>query len=307
MPRDERRRQAAEERLLRAWRDDRGYVLTLATRMLGDPAAADDVVQVAYSRLALADIDTIDNVRAWLVVVVRRLCLDRVRSAHARHETVTGDDFTDVDQPTLASAVVDPADRITLDDEVQAALSVVLDRLTPAERTVFVLHDVFGYPFDDVASLVGRTPAACRQLASRARASIHADRPLRRASYDDEQRRLLSERFAAACAGGDLDALMALLDPNVAGGAVLVTDGGTIGQTLGRSRGRPIVARRLLTFIGPDSGAVLVPVALTHHAGLAVIYEDELAGIIRLEERDGRITHVDTFALRLPPQPLPHP
>lgn len=307
MSRDARRQQAADERLLRAWSDDRSYVLSLATRMLGDAAAADDVVQVAFSRLAAADLDAIDNVRGWLVVVVRRLCLDRVRSAHARRETTVGAELADDDRPALSQAAVDPADRITLDDEVQLALSVVLDRLTPAERTVFVLHDVFGYPFDEVASLVGRTPAACRQLASRARTSIHADRPVRRSSHDDEQRRLLAERFAAACAGGDLDALMAMLDPDVAGGAILVTDGGTRGRPLGRSHGRPVVARRILTFVGPDSGVVLVPVSLEYHAGLAVIYEDELAGIIRLEERDGRITHVDTFALRLPPQPLPHP
>src|SRR5690606_16803167 len=157
-----------DDRFARAWLDDRRYVLTLATRMLGDATAADDVVQEAYSRLAQADLDAIDNVRAWLVVVVRRLCLDRLRSAHARRETAAGTAFTDDVHPASAPAAADPADRVPLDDEVQLALAVVLDRLTPAERAVVVLHDVFGYPFDAVAGIVGRTPAACRQLASRA-------------------------------------------------------------------------------------------------------------------------------------------
>src|SRR5690606_17603095 len=118
-----------DDRFARAWLDDRRYVLTLATRMLGDATAADDVVQEAYSRLAQADLDAIDNVRAWLVVVVRRLCLDRLRSAHARRETAAGTAFTDDDHPANAPAAVDPADRVTLDDEVQLALAVVLDRL----------------------------------------------------------------------------------------------------------------------------------------------------------------------------------
>ena len=124
------------------------------------------MVQEAFARLAGASIDDIDNVRGWLVVVTRRLCLDRLGSADARRTTATAE------PPEMAHQGVDPADRLSLDDEVRRALAVVVDRLSPAERTSFILHDIFGFPFDALAELVGRTPAACRQSARRARLAI---------------------------------------------------------------------------------------------------------------------------------------
>ena len=151
-----------------AWQTDRGYLFAIAAGMLGRPAEAEDVVQDAFARLAAAAIDDIDDVRGWLVVVTRRLCLDRLRSAETRRTTVTPE------LPEVIQEGVDPVDRLTLDDEVRRALAVVVDRLSPAERTSFILHDIFGFPFDAVAELVGRTPAACRQLARRARLSIRS-------------------------------------------------------------------------------------------------------------------------------------
>jgi len=138
------------------WRADRGRMIALARRMLGDSAEAEDVVQEAFGRLARVDLDEIDDVQGWLAVVVRRLCLDRIRSARFRHESVTLSSLPDgviVLPPELAA---DPADRITLDDQVQVALAVLLDRLSPAERTAFVLHDIFGFPYAAVGEIVGR-------------------------------------------------------------------------------------------------------------------------------------------------------
>src|SRR5690349_12126028 len=186
-----------------------------ATRMLGDAAAAEDVVQEAFRRLHGTPLDEIDDIGGWLAVVVRRLCLTRMRVAYVRHE-VTG-----VDAPELFNG--DPLDRVTLDDEVQAALALVLDALTPAERTAFVLHDVFGFPFDAVAVIVGRTPAAVRQLASRARRAIRRDDlPSSAPRADSPEHDVVVERFIAACAGGDIGALVAVLDPDVDGHAELL-------------------------------------------------------------------------------------
>ena len=123
------------------------------------------MVQEAFARLA-ASPDVIEDVRGWLVVVTRRLCLDRLDLAESRADTATAE------PPEAPRGSPDPADRMVLHDEVRQAFSVVLGRLSPAERTSFILHDIFGFPFDAVAGLVGRTPAACRQLARRARLSV---------------------------------------------------------------------------------------------------------------------------------------
>src|SRR5689334_19911499 len=152
-----------------AWRTYRPRLVAQAARTLHDHAAAEDVVQEAFRRLSAVPVDEIADTGGWLSVVVRRLCLNRLHSAFARHEGPVGATFA------LDIAEADPADRVTLDDEVQLALAVVLDRLTPPERTAFVLHDVFGFPFGAVGAIVGRTPVACRQLASRARRSIRAE------------------------------------------------------------------------------------------------------------------------------------
>jgi RNA polymerase sigma-70 factor (ECF subfamily) len=151
-----------------AWRDNRRYLLDVAYRMLGSISEAEDIVQDAFARLVRADRGEIDDIRGWLVVVVSRLCLDQLRSARSQRETYVG--------PWLPEPLIqppgeafDPAERVTLDDSVRMALLVVLERLTPAERAAFVLHDLFRFSFEDVARIVGRSAEACRQLASRAR------------------------------------------------------------------------------------------------------------------------------------------
>ena len=183
----------------KAWRTYRPRLVAQAARTLRDDDAAEDVVQEAFRRLSSMPLDEIEDIGGWLSVVVRRLCLNRLRAAFARHEASTDGMFA------TAVAGIDPADRVTLDDEVQLALAVVLDRLTPPERTAFVLHDVFGFPFDAVGAIVGRTPAACRQLASRARRSIRVEPgPGAPARVDPERHREVVERFIAACTGGDI-------------------------------------------------------------------------------------------------------
>jgi RNA polymerase sigma-70 factor, ECF subfamily len=143
-----------DARVRAAWEADRSYLLAIAIGMVGRPAEAEEVVQEAFARLVAASADEIDDVRGWLVVVTRRLCLNRLGSADARRTTPTAA------VPETGQGGTDPADRLTFDDEVRRALAVVIDRLSPAERTSFILHDVFGFPFDAIAELVGRTPAA---------------------------------------------------------------------------------------------------------------------------------------------------
>ena len=193
-----------------AWRSHSSYLLRVANRLLGDAAAAEDTVQEAFARLARADVAAIDDVRGWLAVVVRRLSIDRLRSAYVRHETAVevlpGDDVPG------AGLAPNPSDRVTLDDEVQLALSVVLDELKPPERTAFVLHDVFAVPFGEIGSLVGRSPAAVRQLASRARRAVQGKAPV--PGRDRTRDRAVVTAFLAAAHSGDLDTLLVLLDPN---------------------------------------------------------------------------------------------
>ncbi|MCU1390378.1 MAG: polymerase subunit sigma [Ilumatobacteraceae bacterium] len=296
------------------WADDRAYVYGMAFRMLGQHAEAEDVVQEAFGRLAQVPLAELDDPRGWLVVVMRRLCLDRLRSAHARRESASGADPTATTVAAVslnALAPADPADRVTLDDQVQRALAVVLDRLTPAERTSFVLHDVFGFSFDGIAEIVGRTPAACRQLASRARRTVREGAaPSRRAAPDAaDEHRVLTERFIAACAGGDLSDLMEVLDPEIVGVATLIGDGRRGFQRL---QGRPVVARRLLAILGPETKRVLVPVPVEGSIGFVVLDAGRPAALLVLGESGGLIDHIETFVngltrWRTNPGPNPSP
>src|SRR5258708_4926420 len=169
-----------------AWRDHGRHVVDVAYRLLGSVTEAEDMVQEAFARLVRADQQSIDDVRGWLVVVVTRLCLDLLRSARVRRETYVGPWFP---EPVAhaASEAPDPADIVTLDESVRMALLIVLERLSPAERVVFVLHDVFEYTFEEIAPMVDRTPAACRQLASRARRRIGAEEEKVPPPLDPEQ------------------------------------------------------------------------------------------------------------------------
>jgi RNA polymerase sigma-70 factor (ECF subfamily) len=198
------------ERFLQA----RPRLLRLAYSELGDVGEAEDVVQEAWLRLERADADAIENLDGWLTTVVARLALDRLQSARSRRETYVGPWLP---EPHTSE---DPADRVTLDESVSYALLTVLEQLSPAERTAFVLHDVFDLPFGDVAEIVGRTPEAVRQLASRARRHIKRESPRFAASRDEHDSAVRA--FAQAVAEGNLEGLVTVLDPEV----LWTSDGG---------------------------------------------------------------------------------
>lgn len=273
------------DRIATAWDQDRGYLLATASRILADVTEAEDVVQDAFARLAVQRVEEIDDLRAWLIVVVRRLALDRLGSAHHRRSVPTAD------EPGVPGAhAPDPADRVTLDDDVRRAFGIVLDQLSPAERTSFLLHDVFGFPFDAVADLVGRTPAACRQLASRARRSIRAG-DARPPTTLDPEARAVAERFAAACAGGDLDALLRVLDPGVSGWATV--NGRRVGLTEGSDR----VAERALAFLGPRRGADLLVLPLDGGFAILSSRRAQPKAVVRLDIAGGRIHRMHAILL----------
>src|SRR6201999_1681340 len=202
-----------------AGRSHRPYLVNLAYQMLGDVGEAEDVAQEAFLRLSRADASQIDDVRAWLTVVAGRLCLDQMRSARARHEQPDASGGFEV----VPSRDADPADRVTLDDEVRTALMEVLRRLSPGERVAFVLHDVFAMPFDAIAETVGRPEGTCRQLARRARAKFAAAQP-KLTDITTAEHHLVTEKFIAACAGGDVAALTSVLDPTVWGSGTILAD-----------------------------------------------------------------------------------
>jgi RNA polymerase sigma-70 factor (ECF subfamily) len=274
-------------RLGRAWRDHHRHLLDVAFRVLGSISEAEDVVQEAYARLLKANLDEIDDVKGWLVVVVSRLSFDQLRSARWRRQSATA--APPEDRPTQqASLPTDPADRVTLDDEVRMALHVILARLTPAERTAYVLHDVFKYSFDDIAGIVGRSPAACRQLAARARQRIHADSGAARFTVESNDQPRVTEAFIAASATGDLDGLLTILDPDVAGQADL---GGTVGL-LPPLVGRDVVARGILRYLGPDSSTTLLSLPVGEEPTVIALRDGRVFGTFTLTLRAGRVHHI---------------
>jgi RNA polymerase sigma-70 factor, ECF subfamily len=209
---DGRRRPASPERTAAEFDRLRPYLLRVAYSHLGSLSEAEDLVQEAWLRLARADRAEIRDLRAWLTTVISRLAIDALTSARARRERYVG--------PWLPEPLVqdgqdgsDPAVRTDLDEDVSLAMLVVLESLSPAERSAFLLHDVFGYSFEEVARIVDRTPGATRKLAGRARAAVEARRP-RYPAPADEQREII-KAFFDAVKEGDLASLVALLDPSV--------------------------------------------------------------------------------------------
>src|SRR5438105_4209149 len=184
------------------WRAHHRHLLNVAYRMLGSVSDAEDAVQEAFTRLLHTDSDAIDDMRAWLVVVVSRICLDQLRSARVRRETYVGPWFPEPVIP--AGDQLAPDERVTLDDTVRMALLLVLERLTPAERVAFVLHDVFEYSFEDIARIMDRSAVACRQLASRARRHVHNDGATLRSTVDPGEARRVTERFIKAASTGNV-------------------------------------------------------------------------------------------------------
>jgi RNA polymerase sigma-70 factor (ECF subfamily) len=289
--RGEAPRQDNDERLADLWREHRPLLINVAYRMLGSISDAEDVVQEAFARLLLADLKGIDDVRGWLVVVVTRLCLDQLRSARARHEAYVG--------PWLPEPLIElpgeepyPADRVTLDDSVRIALLVVLERLSPAERAAFVLHDVFGFPFEAVGTIVGRSPAACRQLASRARRHIEAETSPARFQVDPEVLHRVTERFIGAASSGDLDALLDVLDPDVTG---WTDTGGLGGAPRVAVAGSLRVAKTLLAFLRSWK-VILAPMEVNGEPGAIAYAGGEVIAVLAFETRDGLITRIHGIA-----------
>jgi len=280
-----------DDRLAAIWDEHRRYVLDVAYRMLGSITDAEDVVQETFARLLAADLDTIEDVRGWLVVVATRLCLDKLRSARAKRESYVGPWLPEpVIEP--ADAPIDPAHRITLDDSVRMAMLVVLERLTPAERAAFVLHDVFRFSFDDVARIVGRTTEASRQLASRARKRIAEETGPARFEVDREEVGRIADRFIEASTNGDFRALMDVLDPDVAG---WTDTGGLVGAPRAAVTGREQVASRFLRFLEAFR-ARLAPMRVNGEPGVLVFQEDRLLAVIAFETREGLITRIHSIA-----------
>jgi RNA polymerase sigma-70 factor (ECF subfamily) len=273
-----------DDAISRVWRAHRPYLVDLAFRMLGDIGTAEDVVQEAFLRLLQQPAGDINDERGWLIVVTSRLCIDHIRSARSHREYP--EDIAARGYREPGPSAVDPADRVTLDDEVRLALLVVLEHLTPAERVVFVLHDVFQLPFDVIAVTVGRPSPACRQLAHRARRKIAESTVAGPATVQPAAHQVVTSKFIAACSTGDLDGLLAVLDPDVSG-EVDAREGLVV---VGAHR----VGRNLLRFWGgPEIVMVSQPVG-AQSAVLAFV-ECELAGLLALTIDGSRITKVHIF------------
>jgi RNA polymerase sigma factor (sigma-70 family) len=190
---------------------NRPHLRSVAYRMLGSAAEADDAVQEAWLRLARSDTDSIENLGGWLTTVVARVCLDMLRSRGSRREAPL--DAVPLDAGAGREPALDPEQEALVADSVGAALLVVLDSLNPAERLAFVLHDMFAVPFDEIAEIVGHSPAGARQLASRARRRVQGASG--EAGGDVARKREIVGAFLAASRLGDFEALVALLDPDV--------------------------------------------------------------------------------------------
>ena len=270
-----------------AWRQHRPYLVNLAYQMLGDVGDAEDVAQEAFLKLSRADVAEIEDVRAWLTVVAGRLCLDQVRSARVRHER-PGDIGSEVDALNQ-SGRPDPADRVTLDDEVRTALLEVLRRLSPGERVSFVLHDVFGIPFDAIAETVGRPVGTCRQLARRARTKFALAQP-KPGEVSTAEHQLVTEKFVTACANGDVQALAAVLDPTVWGVGTVLADPAPPPQI---NHGPHDVAVNLLRYLGPGATVVSGPAG---QPVLLAFAERRLFAVVVLTIVDNLVTKIEATA-----------
>jgi RNA polymerase sigma factor (sigma-70 family) len=272
------------EWLAERFEEHRTHLRAVAYRMLGSLTEADDAVQEAWVRLARSDTSAVENLGGWLTTVVARLCLDMLRSRKSRRE--------DPLEPHVPDPVVsregdgDPEQQALIADSVGLALLVVLDTLEPAERLAFVLHDMFAVPFDEIAPMVGRSPAAARQLASRARRRVQGAAPAPDA--DLTRQRAVVDAFFAAARDGDFDRLVAVLDPDI----VLRSDGGVLRPaTSVVLHGAETVAAQALTFahLSPHVRPALVNGA----AGVVVAPRGRPFSVMAFTVRGGRIVEID--------------
>jgi RNA polymerase sigma-70 factor (ECF subfamily) len=287
---------------LSAIMSERRQLINLAYRLLGSLADAEDVIQETYARwyaLTPRQQDEIASPGAWLTKVASRICLDQLRSARARRERYVGEwipeplpDRQEWIGGRSGGASVDPADRVTLDESINMAFLVVLEAMTPAERVAFILHDVFGYPFTEVAEIVGRTPAACRQLASSARRRIRQAQPP--AGPTAAQAGIVSA-FRRAWEARDINALVGLLDPD----ATTVADsGGLVSAETRPIRGAEQIASIMVDIAARTPDMVILERTVNGQPGLVVQQGGVTVTVIALQIVHDRITHL--WAVRNP-------
>jgi RNA polymerase sigma-70 factor, ECF subfamily len=274
---------------------ERRRLVNLAYRLLGSLAEAEDAVQEAYARwyaMPARQRDTIESPGAWLTTVTSRICLNLLGSARARRETCTGTWLPEpVPDPAewisgQSAATADPADRVTLDESVSMAFLVVLESLTPAERVALILHDVFGYPFGDVAEITGRTPAACRQLAVSARRRVRdAQPPVTSAARQGT----IVTNFRRALEAGDIGAVIGLLDP----AATVTGDIGLAPAALpGPLHGAEQIARTCLAVISQVPGLTLLERTVNGQPGLVAQQDGVTMAVYAFDIAADKITRI---------------
>jgi RNA polymerase sigma factor (sigma-70 family) len=260
----------------------RSHLRAVAYRMLGSSAEADDAVQEAWIRFARTETGAVENLRAWLTTVVSRVCLDMLRSRVARRE-----DALDVPSVTLEDAT-DPEQEALLADSVGIALLVVLETLSPAERLAFVLHDMFGVPFEEIAPIVERNPAATRQLASRARRRVRGVEPRAQREGLAHQRRVV-DAFLAASREGDFEGLLEVLDPEIVFRSDRRTDlsPGRIEVTGAEEVANVILAR------GTPFAPFAKPAVVDGQAGAVVVVNGVLRSVVKFTVSGDRVVGMD--------------
>ena len=293
---------------LRAVMGERRLLINLAYRLLGSLADAEDVVQETYARwyaMSRREQEAIDSPGAWLTRVASRICLDQLRSARARRERYVGEwipeplpDHTEWVGGRSGGAG-DPADRVTLDESVTMALLVVLDAMTPAERVAFILHDVFRYPFTEVAEIVGRTPAACRQLATSARRRVRAAQAPPAASVRHAD---VVRDFKLAWEAKDIEALIGLLDPQV----VTIADGGGLASAEPRPvAGGERVARYFVDLFDRVPGLAVLERTVNGQPGLVTQHDGVTVTVLAFDVAGDRVKRI--WAVRNPEKLRPWP
>ena len=281
---------------LSAVMSERRQLINLTYRLLGSLADAEDVVQETYARwyaMTRQQQEAVESPGGWLMTVASRICLDVLGSARARRERYVGEWIPEpVPTTTEWSSAADPADRVTLDESVNMAFLVVLESMTPAERVAFIFHDVFRYSFGEVAEIVGRTPAACRQLASSARRRIRdsQDRP----APTTEQADVIKD-FKRAWEAKDIEALIGLLDP----GATAIADSGGLARAhLEPIEGGERIARAYVDIIGIAPNLTLLERTVNGQPGLVGQLDGVTVTVYAFDVVDGRISRI--WAVRNP-------
>jgi RNA polymerase sigma factor (sigma-70 family) len=279
------------EWLAQRFEENRTHLKAVAYRMLGSMSEADDALQEAWLHLSRSNTSGVENLKGWLTTVVARVCLDMLRSRRSRREELLGDPLgTHVPDPIVSPGDgTDPEQEALLADLVGLALLVVLETLTPAERVAFVLHDMFSVPFEEIAPIVGRSPAATRQLASRARRRVQGAAISPEA--DLAHQREIVDAFLAAARDGEFDALVAVLDPEV----VLRSDGGVVRPGVSVVvRGARAVAEQALTF--SRLFPFVRPALVNGAAGVVVAPRGRPFSVMGFTVARGKIVEIDVLA-----------